>query len=174
MSRSRTRVTLALARAVLGAACGLAGSAAAAAPASSQSPATPTGKVSLPTVITAFSASIDQYGRVTYSGCLGLRSGIPAPLAPRPPAPVIQYEAQPSGPWQTLGTAAVAKVACGNRGEKFSGTLPAKLNLAYYRARFGGSSGTPAPATRYLAAASQPVLAWKFATVSPMVYVNVR
>jgi len=123
-----------------------------------------TEKMSLPTVITGFSASLDQYGQVTYSGCLGLRRGIPAPVAPKLSAPMIQYEAQPSGPWQTLGTAALAEVACGNRGEKFSGTLQAKLNLAYYRAHFaGGSTGTQAPATRYLAAASQPVLAWKLA-----------
>jgi hypothetical protein len=57
--------------------------------------------------------------------------------------------------------ATLTGVACGVRGEEFSGQVTARLNLAYYRAYYAGH--TTAAGTGYLASASPTLLAWKYA-----------
>lgn len=117
-------------------------------------------RVNLPTIISGFQASLSQLWQLSFRGCLALRAGVPRSI-PSLSGLIIQYSAGPNGPWRTLG--AVPKqnsVACGNGGRSFSGTLTAKLNYAYYRARYAGS--TDSSGTGYLAAVSGRVLAWKY------------
>jgi len=116
--------------------------------------ATLTETVRLPTAFSGFSVTLDQYGHLGYSGCLGLPAGAGAWGGN---SVTIQYAAQPRGPWHALASAALTSTPCGHGGQEFSGRTTARLNLAYYRAYFPG--GTPS----YLASASQAVLAWKFA-----------
>jgi hypothetical protein len=153
MSHCRMPSTLALALA----AAGLSGG-----PATPTAMAAPAKPASLPTAFSRFAVSLNQYGQLGYSGCLGL----PAKTAVIPPAqlfrvrPTIQYAARPTGPWHTLTSATLTRGTCGNAGAGFSGRVTARLNLAYYRAYFPGQ--TTSSGTGYLATASPAVLAWKF------------
>jgi hypothetical protein len=119
------------------------------------------GDAALRTVITGFTASLSQFGQLSYSGCLGLPAGATAKIPTRVPGLVIQYAAERGGAWQRLGSARLTGHGCGNEGEAFAGSLKAKLSLAYYRACFPG--GTGVPGAEYEAASSQTLLAWKFA-----------
>jgi hypothetical protein len=130
-------------------------------------------KVSLPTVISGFQATLNQFWQVSYRGCVALPAHVPG-YVPALSGLTIQYAARPNGPWHTLGTVLKQKsVLCGNGGQTFGGTLAAKLNYAYYRAVYAG--GTDTAGTGYLASASGQVLAWKYAdritsfSVSPRV-----
>lgn len=118
-------------------------------------------KVSLPTVVTGFSATLSQSWQVNYRGCLGLRAGVPG-YVPSLTGLTIQYAERPNGPWHTLGVPAVTQKSfvCGNDGRTFSGALPARLNYAYYRAVYKGA--TDRSGTGYLPSVSGTVLAWKY------------
>ena len=130
-------------------------------PAASTATAKLTEMVRVPVAFSKFSVSLDQYGKVGYSGCLGLRAGIPVAAVAGFSQPKIQYSAGPAGPWHSLASATLTRAPCGNGGEEFSGRVTARLNLAYYRAYF--PRHIAALGTSYLAAASPAVLAWKFA-----------
>lgn len=135
--------------------------------------------VDLPTVITGFRASLNSYLQASFHGCLSLVPKAPGHV-PSLSGLVIQYSAGPHGPWHTLGAPPAQRSSlCGNGGRTFSAVLPAPLNYAYYRARFGGDGSRPAgasshgPATGFLPSASGTALAWKYEdrvtgfTVSP-------
>jgi hypothetical protein len=115
---------------------------------------------------------MDQYGTLSYAGCLGLSSGTREGLPAHLPALAIQYQASPGGPWHLLASASLKARTCGNGGEEVSGQVLARLNLAYYRAYFPGLPGLPGfpgehaasgtASAGYLPAASPALLAWKF------------
>ena len=118
-------------------------------------------KVSLPTVITGFAATLSQSWQVNYRGCLGLQARVPGSI-PSLTGLTIQYAERPGGPWHKLGVPAATQKSfvCGNDGRTFSGTLPAQLNYAYYRVVYAGA--TDKAGTGYLSSASGTVLAWKY------------
>jgi hypothetical protein len=116
-------------------------------------------KVSLPTAVSGFGVALSVFGQVSVRGCLTLPAGVPGHV-PSLSGLAIQYSAGPKGPWRSLGSLPGQSGAkCGNGGWSFSGTLGAKLNYAYYRAWY---PGTTAAGTGYLAAASGGVLVWKY------------
>jgi len=116
-------------------------------------------KVNLPTAVSGFGVALSVTGQLSFRGCLTLTSGVPGGL-PSLSGLAIQYSAGAKGPWRSLGSLPKQTAAhCGNGGWKFSGTLGAKLNYAYYRAWY---PGTTAAGTGYLAAASGSVLQWKY------------
>jgi hypothetical protein len=117
-------------------------------------------KVDLPTAISGFQASLSQFWQLSFRGCLALPAGIPRAI-PSLSGLTIQYAAHPNGPWHSLGALPKQNsVDCGNGGRSFNGTLTAKLNYAYYRASYAGT--TDSTGTGYLPAASGRVLAWKY------------
>jgi hypothetical protein len=117
-------------------------------------------RVNLPTAVTGFTATLSQFWQVSFRGCLGLQAHVPGSV-PSLAGLTIQYSIRPGGPWHTLGTVAKqTSYACGNGGRTFSGTLPAQVNYAYYRAVYAG--GTDQAGTGYLRSASGTMLAWKY------------
>ena len=118
-------------------------------------------RVNMPTVVTGFAATLNQFWQVSFHGCLALPARVPG-YVPSLAGLTIQYAAHSNGPWHTLGApvASQPSVACGNDGRTFSGTLPARLNYAYYRAVYAG--GTDRTGTGYLPSAGRTVLAWKY------------
>jgi hypothetical protein len=117
--------------------------------------------VELPTVVSGFQLSLNQYWQVGFHGCLALNSGTPGDIESLAGL-VIQYSAGRNGPWHTLGAVSQRMgAACGNGGRSFGGTLNARLNYSYYRAVYSG--GTDRAGTGYLSATSGKVLAWKYA-----------
>lgn len=126
--------------------------------------------VSLPAAITGFRASLNPSGQVSFHGCLGLAPRTPGSAPPLADL-TIQYAAGRHGPWHTLGTVSRRRGhACRDGGRTFSGTLPAHLNRAYYRASYAGYrashagvTATDAIATGYLPAVSRPALAAAYA-----------
>lgn len=118
-------------------------------------------KVNLPTVVTGFMATLNQYWQVGFHGCLGLAAGVPGSV-PSLAGLTIQYATRPGGPWHRLGAPVTAQRSflCGNGGRTFSGTLPAQVNYAYYRAVYAG--GADRAGTGYLPSASRTSLAWKY------------
>jgi len=116
-------------------------------------------KVNLPTAVTGFGVSMSVTAQIGFHGCLTLTAGVPGSL-PSLSGLDIQYSAGSTGPWHSLGSLPKQTAArCGTGGWSFSGTLGAKLNYAYYRAWY---PGTTAAGTGYLAAASGSVLQWKY------------
>jgi hypothetical protein len=124
--------------------------------------------VELPTAITGFRATLNQYWQVNLRGCLGLAPKTPGYL-PSLKGLVIQYSPGPHGPWHALGAVPAQKsTLCGNGGRTFSATFTARRNYAYYRASFGGSNTSldgvsHDPATGFLSSLSASKLAWKYA-----------
>ena len=125
--------------------------------------------VELPTAITGFHATLNQYWQVNVRGCLGLAPNTPGYL-PSLKGLVIQYSPGPHGPWHALGAVPAQKSSqCGNGGRTFTATFTALRNYAYYRASFGGSTTDQAgvishdPATGFLPSLSASKLAWKYA-----------
>ena len=119
------------------------------------------GHVTLPTAITGFQVRLNESGQLSYSGCLGPPSTVTSKIPARVPGLVIRYAAKRGGAWPRLGSATFTGHGCGNQGEAFAGSLAVKLTVAYYQAYFPG--GTGVQGTRYAAAHSQTLLAWKFA-----------
>jgi hypothetical protein len=116
-------------------------------------------KVNLPTAVSGFGVALSVTGQLSFRGCLTLTAGVPGGV-PSLSGLAMQYSAGSKGPWRSLGSLPKQTAArCGNGGWKFSGTLGAKLNYAYYRAWY---PGTTAAGTGYLAAASGSVLQWKY------------
>ena len=117
--------------------------------------------VELPTVISGFQLTLNQYWQVGFHGCLALQPGVPGEIRSLAGA-VIQYSAGRNGPWHTLGAVPQRRgTGCGNNGRTFGGTLNARLNYAFYRAVYAG--GSDQAGTGYLPATSGKVLAWKYA-----------
>jgi hypothetical protein len=120
----------------------------------------PANTVKLPTVVSGFAATLNQYWQVSFHGCLALRDGMPGSV-PSLAGLTIQYAAGPNGPWRPLGgLAKQAGLGCGHGGRAFSGVLPARLNYAYYRATY--AAGTDKAGTGYLGSVSGKVLTWKY------------
>ena len=120
----------------------------------------PAKAVKLPTVVSGFAATLNPDWRVSVHGCLSLRDGVPGSVSSLAGL-TIQYAAGPNGPWRPLGgLARQASLACGHGGLAFTGVLPARLNYAYYRATYAGS--TDKAGTGYLGSVSGQVLAWKY------------
>jgi hypothetical protein len=118
-------------------------------------------KVDLPTVLSGFHATLNQFWQVSFRACLALPGGVPGRISALSGL-TIQYATAPGGPWRTLGTVPrQAGTACGNGGRAFSGKLSAQRNYAYYRARYAGGAG-PA-GTALLSSVSGEMLAWKYA-----------
>jgi hypothetical protein len=119
--------------------------------------------VNLPMEITGFHASLNQYWQLGFGGCLSLAENIPDQgILGNPPQ--IQYAYYPKGPWYTLPWRVLWGGNCGHGGLQFSGTDIAPVNYAYYRAYYPGSPGSaPTGDDGATAAASGPVLAWKYA-----------
>ena len=112
--------------------------------------------VAVPLRVTSFTASLSTFGELTVAGCVRATvAGFNGPVSPL----AIQYSAQPSGPWLTLGhVARHSNSACSLSGESyFSGSLPAQLARAYYRAYV-----KPTPDNQ--SASGKPVLLWKYVT----------
>ena len=112
--------------------------------------------VAVPLRVTSFTASLSTFGELTVTGCVRATvSGFNGPAGPL----AIQYSAQPSGPWLTLGhVARHSNSACSLSGESyFSGSLPVQLARAYYRAYV-----KPTPDNQ--SAFGKPVLLWKYVT----------
>ncbi len=117
-------------------------------------------KVSLPTLISGFQATLNPYWQVSFHGCLALPAGVPGDV-PSLSGLTIQYAPSPSGPWHKLGAVpSQQSAACGHGGRTFSGKLPTPLNYGYYRAWYAG--GTDVTGTGYLASASVKAFAWKY------------
>jgi hypothetical protein len=117
-------------------------------------------KVNLPTAVTGFVATLNQFWQVSFHGCLGLSAHVPGNV-PSLAGLTIQYSIHPGGPWHTLGTVAKqTSYACGSGGLTFSGTRTAQVNYAYYRAVYAG--GADQAGTGYLPSASGAPLAWKY------------
>jgi hypothetical protein len=173
MRRSRGPLIFALAFTLFGGAFLGVGGIALADPSPSSSPVSPapTGQVTtsaslpakpvkLPTVVSGFAVTLNQDWRVSVSGCLALRAGVPGSV-PSLAGLTIQYAAARNGPWRPLGgLARQASSGCGHGGLAFSGVLPARLNYAYYRATYAGAAGKAG--TGYLGSVSGKVLAWKY------------
>jgi len=112
--------------------------------------------VAVPLRYTSFTASLSTLGQLTVTGCAQATvAGFNGPAGPL----YIQYSTRPSGPWLTLGhVARHSNSACSLSGESyFSGSLPAQLAYAYYRAYLPGTPDSQA-------AASKPILRWKYVT----------
>jgi hypothetical protein len=120
--------------------------------------------VNIPTAITNFHATLNQYGTVSFSGCLGLTKPISGTYVSGTSGLAIQWAARSNGPWQTLTKGYQLGNGCGTHGIWFSGKATAKLNYAFYRAHYPGSPGSATPtAPKYLPSTSNTVLAWKYA-----------
>jgi hypothetical protein len=116
-------------------------------------------KVSLPTSVSGFEVALSMFGQLSFRGCLALLSGVPGRV-PSLSGLSIQYAPGANGPWRTLGAVpGQSGGQCGTGGLKFSGTLPARLNYAYYRVWYPGAT---AAGTGYLATTSGRVLVWKY------------
>jgi hypothetical protein len=116
-------------------------------------------KVDLPTGVSGFGVALSVFGQLSFRGCLALPAGVPGRVQSLSGL-AIQYAPGPHGPWRTLGAVpGQSGGQCGAGGLKFSGTLPARLNYAYYRAWYPGAN---AAGTGYLASTSGSVLAWKY------------
>src|SRR5262249_45222963 len=116
--------------------------------------------IALPMTVKSFSAHLGVNDKISASGCLEVL----APTGEGPGTFVgIQYSRSARGPWRSLGTLPLHNRVGRNRTCRsdnesfFSGTLPAKLANAYYRADFAATYS-------FQAAVSKVVHAWKYPT----------
>jgi hypothetical protein len=112
--------------------------------------------VAVPLRFSSFTSSLNPFAQLTVTACV--QSAVPGFNGPAGPIQV-QYSAQPSGPWTTLGHLARRdSPGCSLSGQSyFSGSLPVRLARAYYRAYLPATPDNQA-------AASNPVLRWKYVT----------
>jgi hypothetical protein len=117
--------------------------------------------IALPLKFVSFSARLGVNDKITATGCLEV-------IAPvNDPGPntfvEVQYSAASRGPWRSLGTlsldsAADRSRACRSEDQSyFTGTIPAKLANAYYRAYFAATYS-------FQSAFSNHIHAWKYPT----------
>jgi hypothetical protein len=118
--------------------------------------------VNLPVGVT-FHATLNQYWQLSFGGCVDLTTNVPGDWGVRLGSLVIQYAAAKNGPWHTLKTGSSRSGSCGTQGWSFKGTTTAPQNYAYYRAYFTGAKSDGGVDPGYTAAASTPVLDWKYA-----------
>lgn len=117
--------------------------------------------VNLPTIITGFHAKLNQFGQLSFNGCLSMKEAIAGARA-FPSGMTIQYSiGRPTGPWRTLTRSIQSGSGCGTHGTSFHGTAAARVNYAYYRA-VSPSRNVPGIGN-LLPATSAKVLAWKYA-----------
>lgn len=116
--------------------------------------------IALPLKFVSFSARLGVNDKISASGCLE----VIAPAGDGPGTSVdIQYSGASGGPWRSLGTLPLQNRVGRNRACRsddqayFSGTLPAKLANAYYRADFAATYS-------YQGAVSKDIHAWKYST----------
>jgi hypothetical protein len=117
-------------------------------------------KVVHPTVISSFKTTLNQYWRLSVSGCLGFPAGDKTERITRTSGLTVEWGSSPSGPWKKLGliNGSEADHACGTGGIEFSGSYEAPLNYAYYRVVYAGAAG----AASYAATNGNAVLAWRY------------
>ena len=120
--------------------------------------------VQIPTAITNFHTSLNQYWKLSFSGCLGLPETIPGASGMPTNNMHLQYALSTSGPWHTINTGYTADTACGKDGTWFSGSTTAPTNYAYYRMYYPGFTGAATPTQpKYLSSTSASSLTWKYA-----------
>jgi hypothetical protein len=119
--------------------------------------------VQIPTVITNFHTSLNQYWKLSFSGCLGLDETIPDAYGMPTTNMRLQYALSPRGPWHTINGGYSFGSACGKDGGWFSGSTTAPFNYAYYRMYYPGFPGAATPTQpKYLSSTSASSLAWKY------------
>ena len=129
--------------------------------------------VNVPTVITNFHVTLNQYWGLSFSGCLNLAQRGPVQVQSTAGL-VLQYSSGPNGPWRTLVKNVPQSGNCGDDGAWFAWSATAPENYAYYRAYFGGTKYN----SELLPSSSKALLAWKYADgitdfgVSPHVIAN--
>jgi hypothetical protein len=116
-------------------------------------------KVVHPTVISSFKTTLNQYWRLSVSGCLGLPAGDTSAFEDTSGL-TVEWGSSPTGPWKKLGVinGNESYQRCGTGGVKFTGSYAAPLNYAYYRVVYAGAAG----ATSYAATNGNAVLAWRY------------
>jgi hypothetical protein len=118
-------------------------------------------KVVHPTQIASFKVSLNQYWKVSVSGCLGLPGTDKTERIAHTTGLTVEYKAS-GGFWNKLGVinGKEADARCGTGGIKFTGAFGAKLSSADYRVVYAGTTGV----TSYAAATGGAVLAWRYDT----------
>jgi hypothetical protein len=116
-------------------------------------------KVVHPTVISSFKTTLNQYWRLSVSGCLGLPADDTSAFEDTSGL-TVEWGSSPTGPWKKLGVINGNETyqRCGTGGVKFTGSYAAPLNYAYYRVVYAGTTG----ATSYAATNGNAVLAWRY------------
>jgi hypothetical protein len=122
--------------------------------------------IAVPVRFSSFAYSLSPAAQLTVHGCV--RSAVPGFRISGGPLQ-IQYSAGPSGPWITLGHLVRQRSqGCSINGQSYyNGSLPVVRAHAYYRSYVA--------ATPYnKAAASSPVLLWKYVTRIINLHVSAR
>ena len=120
--------------------------------------------VQIPTAITNFHTSLNQYWKLSFSGCLGLPETIAGAYGMPTNNMHLQYALSTGGPWHTINAGYTADTACGKDGTWFSGSTTAPVNYAYYRMYYPGFTGAATPTQpKYLSSTSASSLTWKYA-----------
>ena len=119
--------------------------------------------VQIPTVITNFHVKLSQYWGLSFSGCLNQPKDSPnGQISPAADVAFQYSSGGKNGPWHTLvKNVPMSGMTCGKGGLWYAWTATAPLNYAYYRLSYPG--GKPYAGYAYLASASAPTLAWKYA-----------
>ncbi|MGD0704199.1 MAG: hypothetical protein ABSA02_30485 [Trebonia sp.] len=118
--------------------------------------------VQIPTVITNFHVTLNQYWGLSFSGCLNQPKDSPSGQISPDADVAFQYSSGgKNGPWHTLvKNVPQSGMDCGKGGRWYAWTATAPQNYAYYRLSYPG--GKPAGGYAYLGSASTPTLAWKY------------
>ena len=125
--------------------------------------------IALPLKVKSFSAGLGVNDRVSLSGCLQVTA--PVGYGPRTSV-AIQYRAGKKGAWKSLGRLTLHNGArqyrtCPSADESyFSGSLPARLANAYYRAHFAATDSFQSTTSRDIHAWKDPTRIVSF-SVSP-------
>jgi hypothetical protein len=118
--------------------------------------------VNLPTSVTRFNASLNQYWQLSYSGCL--TTAVSSLTPPTGKGFQLQFAGSAKGPWYPVKAGFTANSHCDGTGLWFSGKTPAPVNFAYYRVAYGGGTTAATPTSPgFLGTASGATLAWKYA-----------
>ena len=120
--------------------------------------------VAVPVTVKSFSASLERNDQVSVHGCI--EADEPIGYGPQPLID-IEYRASTHGPWSRLGPSLLldgspSRGCSGTEESSFSGSIPAKLDNAYYRAYFPANSSRAG--FGFESAASKNVHAWMYPT----------